>query len=195
MDKSPYENIKEEDYLKKTQYLVNKHPLKDIIVDMCLNTWSSILNGKINTYLNLYIKEMNLTPQSVATLFHDVLPEYIQRENKDWRKEKSNSEKDIVCISNDYFSTEIKISSSKDNIYGNRSYAQESTKGKKSKNGYYLAINIDKLNIKNPQVRLIRLGWLDHTDWISQTTSTGQQSSLSLIAKNNKFITFYNNNG
>jgi ScaI restriction endonuclease len=61
-----------------------------------------------------------------------------------WRGEVSKIDKDLVYVPDDYFSIEIK-SSSQRGIYGNRSYAQksDSTKPKKSKSGYYLAINFE----------------------------------------------------
>ena len=67
-----------------------------------------------------------------------------------WRREKDTTEKDLVYIPNDNFSIEIKTSSSPRNIFGNRSYAQKSTTGKtkKSKSGYYLVINFEKIENK-----------------------------------------------
>jgi len=104
-----------------------------------------------------------------------------------------------VYIPDDNYSTEIKASSSKNKIYGNRSYAQQPTEGskvKKDKDGYLLAINFKKFD-KNksgpqkPQIRRIRFGWLDHTDWKGQNKPTGQQASLYPESEQNKLIVLF----
>ena len=66
-----------------------------------------------------------------------------------WRIEKEASDKDIVHIPDDYYSIEIKTSSNPKHIFGNRSYAQDTQKGKKSKSGYYLAVNFGKFTSEN----------------------------------------------
>lgn len=48
---SPYENADISEWKNITLSLVNEHPLKSDIVDLCLKSWENILNGKINTYL------------------------------------------------------------------------------------------------------------------------------------------------
>lgn len=97
----------------------------------------------------------------------------------------------MVFIPDDRFSIEIKTSSSPRNIYGNRSYAQTGQPPKKSKSGYYLAINFEKFTpgIKNPRILLVRFGWLDHEGWIGQSAATGQQARLSPAVERNKLIT------
>ena len=117
-----------------------------------------------------------------------------------WRREQDTTEKDVVYIPDDSFSIEIKTSSSPRNIFGNRSYAQKSTTGKtkKSKSGYYLVINfekiekkiqpIDNLSLVNPKIRLVRFGWIDQKDWQGQESETGQQASISPDVKKFKLI-------
>jgi len=98
-----------------------------------------------------------------------------------------------VYIPNDNYSTEVKTSSNPSHIYGNRSYAQASTKGKKAKSGYYLAVNFEKFSDTkhHPNVLLVRFGWLDSDDWIGQTSATGQQSRLPTEVENNKLLELY----
>ena len=98
-----------------------------------------------------------------------------------------------MYVPNDYYSIEVKTSSDPLHIYGNRSYAQASSKGKKAKSGYYLAVNFDKfVQSKNaPGIRLIRFGWLDSQDWIGQTAPTGQQSRLVSSVENGKLLEMY----
>jgi len=187
MPQSPYENKDVSEWENITQNLIKIHPLHHVIVEMCLRSWDSILNSKINTYLNLKIRSMNISPQSIGALLHDIIPEYIVRNTTGFRK-GDNSEKDLICLSDASFSTEIKTSSQKD-IYGNRSYAK--TEEGRVKSGYYLAINFDKLSIEDPKIKRIRFGWLDYSDWKAQKSETGQQASLSKDALKYKLITLY----
>lgn len=185
--KSPYENVSPQHWRKITEELVHKHPLSPLIVDLCLKSWQSILNGKINTFLNMRIREMSISPQATGALLHDVIPEYIAKNISGFRK-GTGKEKDIVCEDDDTFSFEIKTSSQK-SIFGNRSYAV-SEKGK-SKGGYYLAINFEKIASENPRILRIQFGWLDHSDWHGQRSETGQQASLTKNAKDKKLVTLY----
>ena len=184
---SPYENVPVQQWHKITEELVEKHPLSPVIVDLCLKSWQSILNGKINTYLNMKIGEMSISPQTTGALLHDVIPAYIAKNVPGFRK-GIGKEKDIVCESDDRFSLELKTSSQK-SIFGNRSYAKSETG--KSKSGYCLAINFEKISCENPQILRIQFGWLDHSDWVGQRSETGQQAALTKEAKENKLITLY----
>ena len=186
--RNPYENIAVQQWPEITHFLVEKHPLRPYIVDFCLKSWQSILHGKINTYLNMHISEMSISPQATGALLHDVIPEYISKNIEGFRKGIGALEKDIVCEDNEFYSMEIKTSSQK-SIYGNRSYAKSD--GKKSKSGYYLTINFEKINANQPRILLIQMGWLDHSDWVGQKSETGQQASLTKEARKNKFEVLY----
>jgi hypothetical protein len=185
---SPYKNVDVKNWRKITEELVKKHPLSPMVVDLCRKSWQSILNGKINTYLNLKIREMGISPQATGALLHDVIPAYIAKNVPGFRK-GIGKEKDIVCESNDYFSLELKTSSDPKSIFGNRSYTKSETG--KSKSGYYLAINFEKIAHENPQILRIQFGWLDHSDWVGQKSETGQQASLIKEAKENKLMILY----
>jgi len=184
---NPYENVPVENWRDVTEELVQRHPLSSSVVELCQKSWESILHGKINTYLNLLIREMNISPQATGALLHDVLPEYIQKNVLGFRK-GVGKEKDIVCEFDDFFSLELKTSSQK-SIYGNRSYAKSDTG--KAKSGYYLTINFEKIKANQPRLLLIQMGWLNHSDWVGQKSETGQQASLTKEAKQNKFIVLY----
>jgi hypothetical protein len=184
---SPYQNIDVQNWHQVTEKLVKEHPLLPMIVDLCLKSWQSILHGKINTYLNMKISEMSISPQATGALLHDVIPAYIAKNVPGFRKGEGK-EKDIVCENDDYFSVELKTSSQK-SIFGNRSYAKSETG--KLKAGYYLAINFEKIALANPRILRIQFGWLDHSDWVGQRSETGQQASLTKEAKENKLLTLY----
>jgi len=130
---------------------------------------------------------MSLSPQAAGALLHDVIPAYIAKNVPGFRK-GIGKEKDIVCESDDYFSLELKTSSQK-SIFGNRSYTKSGTG--KSKSGYCLAVNFEKIDHENPQILRIRFGWLDHSDWVGQKSETGQQASLMKEAREYKLITLY----
>jgi ScaI restriction endonuclease len=81
-------------------------------------------------------------------------------------------------------------------IFGNRSYAQpDSGKGQKNKDGYYITINFEKFDKENkskkPKILLIRFGYIEHSDWIAQKASTGQQARLSKDVYEYKFKLIY----
>lgn len=186
---SPYADVPPEQWPDITRKLVERHPLKPFIVDFCLKSWQSILHGKINTYLNMLICEMSVSPQATGALLHDVIPEYISRNVEGFRK-GNGKEKDIVCEYDDFYSMELKTSSQK-SIYGNRSYAKSA--GGKRKSGYYLAVRFEKINANQPELLSIQMGWLDHSDWIPQKSETGQQAALTKEAKEGKLLTLYEN--
>lgn len=80
---------------------------------------------------------------------HELMPLELAARYPDlWRNEKSAGDKDIFYIPDDVFSIELKTSSDPWHIYGNRSYAQGNTKGKKAKSGYYLDANFKKFSKK-----------------------------------------------
>ena len=193
--KSPYENIDSSEWQKITETLLNDFPLsKDYLVSLVLKSWDAILRTKIADKWSI-AQDVQPKPQIMGFFLHEIIGQYIQADYpKSWRKEKTAADKDVVCITNPDFSLEIKTSYDKNKIFGNRSYAQEVKQGgKKSKSGYYLAINFEKFEETEelPQIRLIRFGWLDHTDWIGQSAASGQQARLPKEVENGKLVVIY----
>jgi hypothetical protein len=192
---SPYLNHKSNQWLKVTRRLVNKHPLKpEEIVDVVLSSWTSIFATKMGAKRFKIGKDIFPKPQIMGFFLHELIPlELSARYSTEWRGEQDASDKDIVYIPNDYYSIEVKTSSNPSHIYGNRSYAQASTKGKKAKSGYYLAVNFEQFSTTNthPNILLVRFGWLDSNDWIGQAAATGQQSRLPTDVENNKLLELY----
>jgi hypothetical protein len=176
---SPYASLPPEKWLEITSQLVNEYPLKTAeIVDVVLTAWNSIFASRMGTRAFHIGKEIFPKPQIMGFFLHELIPlELAARYPKKWRGERSAGDKDIVYIPNDRFSVEVKTSSNPSHIFGNRSYAQETTKNKKAKSGYYLAVNFQKFSasLKRPNILLVRFGWLDSTDWIGQKAATGQQ--------------------
>jgi hypothetical protein len=192
---SPYKSLPPKRWLDITHRLVNEHPLKAAeIVDVVLSAWNSIFASRMGTKKFQIGKEIFPKPQIMGFFLHELIPlELGARHPKSWRGEQSSGDKDIVYIPDNKFSIEVKTSSNPSHIFGNRSYAQETTTNKKSKTGYYLAVNFQKFSttVKRPNILLIRFGWLDSADWIGQKAATGQQSRLQPEIENNKLLEIY----
>ena len=194
MASSPYAGVLSTKWVEVTQKLITEHPLgEDEIVEIVLETWRSIFNSSIGMHGFRIGKQIFPKPQIMGALLHELIPlEVAARYPKDWRGEKTAADKDIVYIPDDKFSIELKTSSHREHIFGNRSYAQEAVVDKKGKSGYYLAVNFEKFSEqKEPEIVLIRFGWLDHTDWVGQKAATGQQSRLGAEVYTGKFKTLY----
>ena len=192
---SPYDGLSEEYWRGKTRELINEHLLTDDdIVEAVIAAWDGILNTKIGRGEHLIGVDILPSPQIMASLLHELIPLELQNLYPNtWRRDNTSHEKDVVCVPDERFSFEIKASSSRNDIYGNRSYAQPSPTSKKHKAGYYLAVNFEKFGLASgsPRVTKIRMGWLDHTDWIGQRANTGQQARLTTSARDNKLIELY----
>ena len=192
---SPYDGVSEECWKDKTRELINEHPLGDKdIVEAVITCWQDILSTRIGSGGHRIGVDIFPSPQIMAFFLHELIPLELQHRYPNvWRRDNSSDEKDVVHVPDDKYSFEIKASSSRNNIFGNRSYAQPSPVAKKHKAGYYLAINFGKFTTgaASPRITKIRIGWLDHTDWIGQRANTGQQARLSLNARDNKLLELF----
>ena len=195
MAESPYTGLDPKELQQRTIELVEQHPLSTMeVVDVVLQSWTDIFSSRIGRSAYKIGRDIFPSPQIIAFLLHELIAlELSTRYPDEWRRDSSNQEKDLVYIPNDTYSTEIKASSSASSIYGNRSYAQENSASRKYKAGYYIAVNFQRLNERNrnPQVTMIRMGWLDHSDWRGQKAPTGQQASLTPDAKRSKLLQLY----
>ncbi|WP_369049541.1 ScaI family restriction endonuclease [Tenacibaculum sp. UWU-22] len=206
---SPYNNQEEENWKKITEKLIEEHPLsKKQIVDAVLTSWKQIFQSKIGP-LSIG-KQIFPTPQIMSNIIHELIP-YNLAENvgSDYRVGITKTEKDIVYEPNATYSVEVKASSSKNDIYANRSYAQPSLDSDtKDKNGFYIGVNFEKFqiledgeyrkvefdnegNIIYPKITQIKFGYLEHTDWIPQASAKGQQARLTKESKKFKLITLH----
>lgn len=192
---SPYKSLPPNKWQKVTEKLIKSHPLDPAeIVEVVISSWDSIFDSKMGTKGFHIGKEIFPKPQIMGFFLHELIPlELSSRYPEEWRGEKDSSDKDIVYIPDEQYSIEVKTSSNPNHIYGNRSYAQATTKGKKAKSGFYLAINFEKFSKTNvrPHIHLVRFGWLDSEDWIGQKAATGQQSRLSTDVESYKLLELY----
>lgn len=210
---SPYRGLEKHEWAERTRELIEAHPLDTReIVEVVLGSWDSIFKSRIGVSGFTIGKHIFLKPQTMGTLLEQLIAlEFESRYPGIWHGERTAEDKDLVYIPDTRFSVEIKTSSSAKNIYGNRSYAQVSQTGKKSKSGFYIAVNFEKFSktgtplVENtsllteeaaegfalPRIRLIRFGWLDHTDWIGQAAATGQQARLDPYIEQAKLLRLY----
>ncbi len=191
---SPYDGQKIEEWKKTTEKLIAQHPLKpEEIVAAVKRAWNAIINGDLCGYK--IGRDIFPSPQVIGSLFHELIPLMIvEGVGKDWRRDEGKNEKDLVYIPDDVYSIEIKTSTNKNKIFGNRSYGQKQFKDDvKTKRGYYIAVNYEKItkNTKSPIIYKIRFGWIDYEDWKSQSASTGQQATLPPEVEQNKLITLW----
>jgi len=187
---SPYLGIHSDKWHEKTDELIAGYPLKmNELVDVVLESWKGVFASRIGSGGFQIGKHIFPKPQIIAFFLHELIPlELTRRYPGLWRGEENAADKDIVYVPDAAFSMEIKTSSHPTQIFGNRSYAQQGATGKKSKSGFYLAVNFDK-SLKDAEaarLRRIRFGWLDHSDWQGQIAATGQQARLSTEVERGK---------
>ena len=190
--RSPYDGVPVDRWRAKTQELVTAHPLDPReIVDVVLGSWDAILTTRIGDRAQIGV-HIRPRPQVMGTFLHEIIPlEYGDRYPGVWRREETPDEKDLVYVPDGRLSIEIKTSSSRYQVFGNRSYAQAGSSTRKDKSGYFLTINFEKFARSSnslPKVRLIHFGWLDESDWIGQTAPTGQQARLDRSIYGSKLI-------
>ena len=191
---SPYDGLDKTQWKQKTVELVNLHPLRNDIVDVVLQCWSDIFASTFGKASYQIGEDIFPAPQIMAFLLHELIPlELTNRYPGKWHRDSSADEKDVVCVFDESYSMEIKASSNPRNIFANRSYAQPNVASKKHKAGYYLAINFEsvKQGASRPRITMVRMGWLEHSDWKGQKSPTGQQASLTLDARDSKLLQLY----
>ncbi|MEV6142554.1 ScaI family restriction endonuclease [Streptomyces sp. NPDC051992] len=192
---SPYFGVEINDWSDVTRSLLAAQPLSgETLVNAVLSSWDSIFESRLGSGFHIG-QEIEPTPQIMGFFLHALIPLELAKGDPGWRADLDSSEKDLVYVPDQSFSIEIKTSSHKDQIFGNRSFGVDNPgRGKKAKDGYYVAVNFEKWSDARgrlPRIRLIRYGWLDHTDWVAQRSQTGQQSSLPATVANNQLLTIY----
>jgi hypothetical protein len=163
-------------------------------VEVVLSSWDSIFDSAIGTKGFTIGQHIFPKPQIMGFFLHELIPLELQERYPDvWRIDKTGDDKDLVYVPDASFSVEIKTSYHPTQIFGNRSYAQPASTAKKSKAGFYLAVNFEKFapTRPRPRIRAVRFGWIDHSDWIAQRAATGQQARLAPIVYQTKLLLLY----
>lgn len=178
---SPYSDLREDEWLAKTKYLVAQHPLNfETIVRVALKCWHTLWSTTIGEgKLSIGLWELDVPATVTGYFFEKLFAKELATENPClWRGGRSKEDKDIVYIPNDSYSVEIKSSGQLGvKVFGNRSYGQNvenSELEKKEKSGYYITVNFYERTLN-----LLRFGWIDHEDWKAQEAPTGQAAGLS----------------
>ena len=194
--KSSYQNKPFSEWKAITENLLAHHPInQEEIVQIILDAWEGIFNSKICGFQ--IGKDIFPNPQMLGYFIETITAAHLAKQYpKLWKHGKEKNEKDIVSLLDGDFSVEIKSSSSRKQIFGNRSYAQEqSERATKNKSGFYLTINFEKFKELDenhkPLITLIRIGFVEHSDWRAQKSEKGQQANLAPEVYKNKFITLY----
>lgn len=191
---SPYHGLLHTEWAAKTEELIQAHPLStEELVEVTLQAWEQIFDSSIGGVLRIG-NDIAFPQQIMGNILQRLIAyELAKRYPGVWRGEENAEDKDLVYIPDSYFSFEVKSSTNPNSIYGNRSYGQPSETGRKSKSGYYLAVNCQPFSeaSRSPKITKIRFGWLDFTDWIAQKSATGQQASLTREANSYKLRLLY----
>ena len=194
----PYEGIEEQHWENVTVDLINKFPIPmDVIKEIVLDSWNEIFTITNSSHDFAIGKTIFPKPQILGFFLEEIITQKIHRlDPETWVPDPTGYSKDLENVVAPEFSVEIKTSSSLKNIYGNRSYGQRGFSAKKSKDGYYLAVNFEQFDKKNPllkrpEIRLIRFGYLNYTDWSSQASSTGQQARIPARIESVKLLPIY----
>ena len=178
---SPYSNLDMVDWKPKTLELIEQYPLSlDELRDIALQMWQILWQTRIGTGQSaIRLDEIDVPAMVVGYFFEKLYARELgTRYPNQWRGGRSRDEKDIVCLTNPFFSTEMKSSGQlTTKIYGNRSYAQraerDSSTSRVEKSGYYITVNFYQTTLT-----LLRFGWIDYEDWQPQRAATGQAATL-----------------
>lgn len=191
----PYEGEDKSKWYEVTKKLIKEHPLDmEVVKNIVLESWEEIftITNSSNDFKigeNVYPK-----PQMMGFFLEELIAKKIHKLDPEvWVGDSTGYSKDLENISDSKYSVEIKTSSSSKNIYGNRSYGQKGKAAKKSKDGYYLAVNFENFTTKGtrPKITMIRFGYLNYTDWIGQKAQTGQQARIKSEVEKVKLLPIY----
>lgn len=194
MTDSPYEGLRIDQWEQKTKELICEYPIpSQELVSAVLNSWDMIFQSKIGGVLTIGINYFPM-PQILGDFLHELIPIELSKHDNRFRKGISpTTEKDIIYKDDDYYSIEIKTSSRPNEVYGNRSYAQDGSNSGKKKSGYFLVVNFPSVHTDEcwSQITQIRFGWLDATDWQGQKSPTGQQARVRAETLRRKLLKLY----
>jgi len=132
-----------------------------------------------------------LPAQATGVILERLIAVHLHKKSPSWRGGNTKVEKDIVYEPELKYSFEVKTSSSRSGLYGNRSTGHRAEGRTKFRTGYYLVINYKLPTLNDPTGDLlnIRFGWIDDEDWVGQAQPTGQQASIGIELARLKLIT------
>ena len=165
-----------------TQELVDDHPLSlEQVGSSAVRAWELLWQTTIGEgEAKIRLIDLDVPATVVGYFFEKLLvKELASRFPGEWRGGMSKGEKDLVYEPDGRYSTEVKTSGqAKTEVYGNRSYGKAPREGdlehKPEKSGYYITVNF-----YGHRLTLLRIGWIDFSDWSSQKKESGQAATLS----------------
>jgi len=178
-----------------TDRLLRRFPLPSgDLVNVVLASWEDIFHSRIGGRGFQIGREIWPEPQIMGFLLHELIPLNLATAYPGiWRRRAAANEFDAVHIPNNDWSFEIKTSSSRSGIFGNRSYAHVAEAAAKRRGSFFLAINFGKFGPGNvrPEITLVRLGFLGAKDWVGQRAESGQRARLTKEARAYKLRIIY----
>ena len=96
-------------------------PIKEVILKEIVNdSFDELVKSSIGV---LRIgKDIFRPPQAIGVILEKLISNKIIELFPEWKEGVQKNEKDVVNTQNDFYSFEIKTSSSKSGVFGNRSY-------------------------------------------------------------------------
>ncbi|MBB3963691.1 ScaI family restriction endonuclease [Rhizobium metallidurans] len=189
---SPYAGHPREEWPEITRRLVDVFPLQpDQLLQFVDSAWSNLFNSSFGESGLKIGTDILLPAQATGVLLERLIAVEMQKSLEGWRGGRTKTEKDIICETDLKFSFEIKTSSSRSGLYGNRSTGHRAEGRTKFRSGYYLVINYKLPTEDNSSREIInvRFGWIDDDDWVGQAQPTGQQASIGVGLARLKLIT------
>ena len=139
---SPYMNHPESEWLEITNKLIEEFPLSSkVLVSIVESAWEDLYNYSFGNSGIKIGQDIFLPAQATGVILEKLIAVHLPNQYSEWRGGKTKQEKDIVYTINDRYSFEIKTSSSKSGLFGNRSTGHRSDNRTKYRTGYYLVIN------------------------------------------------------
>jgi hypothetical protein len=189
---SPYSDHPQSEWPNITKKLVDLFPIPmEQIIDVVETCWNDLYASSIGKSGLKIGTDIFLPAQATGVVLERLIGVEMQKRFDGWRGGQSKTEKDIVFEKELKFSFEVKTSSSKSGLYGNRSTGHRAEGRTKFRTGYYLVINYKLPTEQDPSHALynVRFGWIDDDDWVGQAQPTGQQASIGVQLARLKLIT------
>lgn len=193
---SPYFGHLESEWPQITKQLIDEFPLSgQVLVSIVESAWNTLYSSSFGDSDIKIGQDIFLPAQATGVILERLIAVCLANQDSRWRGGQEKYEKDIVCTFNNRYSFEIKTSSSKSGLYGNRSTGYLSNNRVKYRTGYYLVINykLPKEEDLSRHIWKIRFGWIDDEDWIGQNKPTGQQASIGAKLAKLKLVTLKSN--
>jgi len=194
MLKSPYAGKPESEWSSITEAVVARFPISaNTMVDAVKAAYEDLYLSRIGRSELVIGRDIFLPAQATGVILERLIGIEISKRAAGWRAGNRKTEKDIVCITDPAYSFEIKTSSSKAGLYGNRSTGHLSESRTKERTGYYLILNYHLPTEQDPKkgIQNIRFGWIDDADWVGQAEPTGQQASIGAKLAGKKLKTLF----